>query len=234
MESFHDRAFCMEFLGADSVGQLFYVDDVSAPYPDTQCVAAVLNEGLGKYARLAKAAFNFGPSKTATMECFDAPSAEGHVPVHKLFGIETDPLFSFGKRLDKVCVLGRTAFEEFFHMADPRRVEPAVLYVAKLLALAPGPETGLNQLQAAWARTILGARNDLCNVSSRLSVRKLGRPLRLGTTMILKTFLFFNKILLLPDLHPVKTLLQLALPLPCECWASRARALMNDTRPRAP
>ena len=206
MESFHDRAFCLDFLGADSVGQLLFVDDVSAPYPDTQCVAAVLNEGLGKYARLAKAAFNFGPSKTATMECFDAPSAEGHVPVYKLVGIATDPLFSFGKRLDKVCVLGRSAFEEFFHMAEstglsipvealevPRRVEPAVLYGAKLLALAPGAETGLNQLQAAWARTILGARNDLCNVSARLSVRELGRPLRLGTTMTLKTFLFFNK-----------------------------------------
>ena len=247
MESFHDRVLCMEVLGVESVGPLFFVDDVSAPYPDAQSVEAVLNEGLGKYARLAKAAFNFGPSKTATMACFDAPPAEGHVPVYKLLGIEIDPWLSFSKRLDKVCVLGRTAFEEFFHMAEstglsipvealevPRRVEPAVLYGAELLALAPGAETRLNELQAAWARTILGARNDLRNVSARLSVRELGWPLRLGTAMILKTILFFNKILLLPDLHPVKTLLKLALQLPCESWASRARALMNDPRLASP
>ena len=69
---------------------------------------------------------------------------------------------------------------------------------------------------------------------ARLSVRELGWPLRLGTAMTLKTILFFNKILLLPDLHPVKTLLRLALQLPCESWASRARALMNDPRLASP
>ena len=44
----------------------------------------------------------------------------------------------------------------------------------------------------------------------------------------------FKKILLLPDLHPVKTLLRLALQLTCKSWASRARALMNDPRLSSP
>ena len=72
----------------------------------------------------------------------------------------------------------------------PRRVEPAARYGAELLPLAPGAEARSNELQAAWARTILVARNDLRNVSARLSVKELGWPLRLGTAMSLKTSLF--------------------------------------------
>ena len=246
MESFPDRVLCMERLGVESVGPLLFVDDVSAPYPDMSSVEAVLRDGLQKYANLARASFNYGPRKTATMACYDAPPAAGHTPVYKLLGVEVDSSFTFSKRLDIVCALGRSAFEEFFHMAEtaglsvpvealevPRRVEPVVLYGVELLSLATGAENRLNELQASWARCILGARTDR-GVSARLSVFELGWKLRLGTSMLVKSVVFFNKILLLPDCHPAKAMLRLGLSFPCDSWATRVKAIMQDERLREP
>ena len=92
------------------------------------------------------------------------------------------------------------------------RVESVIFYGTELLALAPGNETRLNELQAAWARIILEIRNDLRLLSSRLSIRDYGWSLRLGVIIILNILL--NKILLLLDLYPIKTLIRLTLQLP--------------------
>ena len=126
-----------------------------------------MDVALHGYAMEARAAFNCGPQKTATMACFDAPPARRHVDWYKLLGIETDSDFSFTERLKIIRAIGYSAFEEFHHCAEssglelavqavevPSRVQPVVTYGIELLVATPGTEAKLNALQAAWARTI--------------------------------------------------------------------------------
>ena len=144
LQSFRERSCCLEALGLGCLGPLFFVDDVAAPYPDAASVDKVLSQGLGAFAKLARASFNFGPQKTASMACFDAPTAHEHVPVYKLLGVDLDKDLTFKHRLNVVLAMGQSAFEQFFHTAEsagfsvaveafevPRRLEPLVLYGAK-------------------------------------------------------------------------------------------------------
>ena len=138
------------------------MDDVAAPYPDAASVDAVLVQGPETFARIARACFNFGPQKTASMACFAAPAARENVPVYKLLGVELDKDLTFSHRLNVVLAMGQSAFEEFFHTAEsagfsvaveafevPRRLEPLLLYGSELLVLAEGAETRLNRLQSS-------------------------------------------------------------------------------------
>ena len=67
LPTFHERSVCLESIGLGRLGPLFFVDDVAGPYPDAASVDAILSDGLERYARLARASFNFGPQKTASM-----------------------------------------------------------------------------------------------------------------------------------------------------------------------
>ena len=230
MPCFHERVLCMELLGDACLGPLFFVDDVAAPYPDGDSVEAVLHHGLARFTDVAKATFNFGPQKTATMACFDAPPVSRHTDTYKLLGIEVDNQLTFAKRLDIICAVGKAAFEELFHLAEslglsipveavevPRRLEPIVLFGAKVLPLAENAEARLNSLQAHWARAILGTRLR-GGISGRLAVAECGWRLRLGTLMMIKAVTFLNKLFLLPSSHPCRQLVTTALSLPCDTW----------------
>ena len=100
---------------------------------------------------------------------------------------------------------------------------------AEILVLADGAEARLNNLQATWAKTILGARR-LTDVRGSLAVAECGWKLRLGTAMLEKAVLFYNKVLLLPSTHPTRMMLTLALLTPCDTWASRVQSIMRDQR----
>ena len=240
--SFFDRVWCIEQLGTDRLGPLFFVDDVAGPYSDLLSLEAIMEEGLGKYAKLAKAAFNFGPSKTASMACFDAPTAESHVDVYKIMGVEMDRHFTFKQRLNVVCAMGRSAFEEFFHMAEsagfsvpveametPLRLEPLVLYGSEMLVLAEGAESRLNQLQAAWAKAIVGCRH-ATEVRGILAVAECGWGMSLGTAMIERAIIAMARISLLHEAHPIRRLLQITMELPCDSWTRRVQGTMSDSR----
>ena len=138
--------------------------------------------------------------------------------------------------------MGRSAFEEFFHVAEsagfsvavealeaPRRLEPLVLYGAELLILAEGAEGRMNRLQSSWAKAILGARR-FQDVRGSLAVAECGWKLRLGTAMLERAILFFNKVLLLPRSHPTRQMLTIALLVPCDSWARRVQLAMSDPR----
>ena len=246
LPSFHDQVMCIEQLGIERLGPLFFVDDLSAPYPDAHSVDQMLHEGFPAFCKLAKASFNFGTNKTCSMACFDAPPAESNVTLYKLLGVEIDSDLSFAKRLDIVLAVARAAFEEFFHMAEssglsvpveilevPRRLYPVVLYGSEVLILAKASERRLNFLQEGWAKAIIGVRRCKC-LSGRLAVRECGWKFRLGTLMIIKAITFFNKVCLLAPSHPLRRLFFLAGSLPCDSWVSSVRLLMNDPRLNAP
>ena len=91
----------------------------------------------------------------------------------------------------------------------------------------------LNRLQSSWAKTILGAPG-FTEIRGTLAVAECGWNLRLGTAMLEKTVLFYNKLLLLPAIHPAKMMLKLALLVPCHSWARRVRDIMSDPRLAAP
>ena len=59
-----DRLALIETVSSDSVSVVQYVDDTTAPCPITRRDA---DSACHRYARWAKAAFNYGPSKTAVM-----------------------------------------------------------------------------------------------------------------------------------------------------------------------
>ena len=115
---FHDRVRCMEALGKIALGPLFFVDDIVAVYPDATSVDTITNGGLQLFTQMTKTEFNFGPGKTATMACFNAPPADFHVDRYKLLGIEVGPDFCFEQRLNIVCAKGRACFDEFYHLAE--------------------------------------------------------------------------------------------------------------------
>ena len=74
----------------------------------------------------------------------------------------------------------------------------------------------------------------LTEVRGTLAVVECGWSLRLGTAMLEKTVLFFNKLLLLPKSHPAKMMLQLAFLVPCHTWARRVWDIMSDPRLPSP
>ena len=125
-QSFQERSYCLEALGLGRLGPLFFVDDVAAPYPDAASGDDVLIRGLGTFANLARASFNFGPQKTASMACFEAPAAREHVPIYKLLGVDLDKDLTFSHRLNVVLAMGQSAFEEFFHTAESAGFSVAV------------------------------------------------------------------------------------------------------------
>ena len=129
------------------------------------------------------------------------------MPVYKLLGVDLDKDLTFKHRLNVVLAMGQSAFEQFFHTAEsagfsvavealevPRRLEPLVLYGSELPVLAEGAEMRPNRLQSSWAKTILGARS-FTEVRGTLAVAECGWSLRLGTAMLEKAVLFFNKLL---------------------------------------
>ena len=145
MPLFHDRVRCVEELGDECLGPLFFVDDIACAYPADVSTEAVRSEAFSKFAAIAKAAFDFGPGTTASMACFDAPPCTGHVDVYKLLGVQVDKELTFNKRLDIILAIGRSSFDEPYHLAESlglaisaevsevqSRIEPLVLYGAEL------------------------------------------------------------------------------------------------------
>ena len=236
---FHDRVRCMEALGKIALGPLFFVDDIIAVYPDATSIDTLTNGGLQSFTRMTRTEFNFGPGKTATMACFNAPPADFHVDRYKLLGIEVGPDFCFEQRLNIVTAKGRACFDEFYHLAESsgfsialmtfevvRRIVPLVMYGAELLISIPTAERRLNQLQGYWAKTIVGARSRT-DVRANLAIQECGWELRLGTLMLEKAFLCLARLQLLPPEHPSRRLLEVALELPCRSWARDVVCLLN-------
>ena len=245
MPSLHQRVQCMELLGTLGFGPLFFVDDIVAPYPDLESTEEVLDVGLPAFENLARCKFNFGPQKTATMACFDAPPARLHVDYYKLLGIEVDAHLTFSKRLDVVCAWGRQLFEEFFHFVEsvglspavialeiPARIEAPVLYGAELLVLAPRAEIRLNTLQASWAKAVIGARA-FTDVRGILAVAECGWPLWLGSLMLEKAIVALARMQLMPSNHPARQLVELAATTPCDSWVQRVFLEMRNPQLQA-
>ena len=107
LQSFRERSCCLEALGLGCLGTLSFVDDVAAPYPDAASDDKVLSQGLGTFAKMARASFNFGPASVA---CFEAPTAHEHVPVYKLLGVDLDQDLTIRHRLNVVLAMGQSAF----------------------------------------------------------------------------------------------------------------------------
>ena len=137
MPSLHDRVLCMELLGTEKIGPHFFVDDVVVPYPDAGSVEDVLAFGLPAYEMLAKAQFNYGPQKIATMACYGAPPAKHHIDVYKLLGDEVDAQMTFAKCLDVVCATERQIFEEFFHLVESLGLSPAAIALEMSVRIEP-------------------------------------------------------------------------------------------------
>ena len=75
-----DRLAFIEAVSSDSVSVVQYVDDTTAPCPSVGAVAAITrrdaDSACRRYARWAKAAFNYGPSKTAVMALLGSPTLD--------------------------------------------------------------------------------------------------------------------------------------------------------------
>ena len=112
MPSFHDKVKCVEALGTESLGPLFFVDDIACPYLDSCSTEKVMDEGLSEYASLAKA------QKTSSMACFDATPCQSHVDMYKLLRVQIDKDLTFDKRLDIILAIGKSSFEELYHLAE--------------------------------------------------------------------------------------------------------------------
>ena len=231
----------MEALGELALGPLFFIDDIVAIYPDADCVNLMTQGGLQLFTELTKAEFNFGPGKTATMACFEAPPAEFNVESYKLLGIEVTPNFNMGHRLNIICAKGRACFDEFYHLAAisgfsiplmifevTKRVLPVVTFGLELLISVPGAEKRLNQLQGYWAKTLVGARSSR-DARANLAIRQCGWTQRLGTLMIERAMLCFTRLQLFPPEHPSRLLLEAALSVPCVSWATEAKCLFSLT-----
>ena len=241
LPAFHDRVRCMEALGELALGPLFFVDDIVAIYPDADSVNLMTQGGLQLFTELTKAEFNFGPGKTATMACFEAPPAEFNVESYKLLGVEVTPNFNMDHRLNIICAKGRACFDEFCHLAETsgfsiplmtfeatKRVLPVVTFGLELLISVPGAEKRLNQLQGYWAKTLVGARSSR-DVRANLAIRQCGWTQRLGTLMIERAMLCFTRLQLFPPEHPSRLLLEAALSVPCVSWATDAKCLFSLT-----
>ena len=243
-----DRIACLEQLGAHELGPQQYVDDLSVACPSVGALAAVLartdHSACGRYARKARAAFNYGPGKTAAMAMHDSPDILQTelgcdvVSEHVALGVRIDSALSFQPFLQDVLRRGRATFLELFHAAETGgfpvpviaaqtlvRIEPALLYGAALLVVASGSLVALNRLQQFWARTILG-----CTQFPRLPwplVRaSCGWDHRLSSRVLEYAFLARARLFLLPPEHAGPQMLRLAMSLCAPCWASEVKALM--------
>jgi len=141
-----------------------------------------------------------------------------------------------------VCALGRAAFEEFDHVAEtcgfdlaiqaletPARVQSKATYGIELLVGTPCAETKLDNLQASWAKCIIGART--CrDVRGSLAVRVCGWPIRLGTLMLERAVICLAKLELLPAHYTSRHLTLLALQLPCVTLAHVVCSVLRDPR----
>ncbi len=109
--------------------------------------------------------------------------------------------------------MGHSLFEKLFLMAQcggfptyvtteqiRLRIEPALLYAAPLLAVAPQSAYLLNQLQESLARRLLAPPPEDLTAGLTLFA-KCGRLCRFGTKMIERAVLARARLLLLPPLH---------------------------------
>ena len=95
----------MERLGSNALGPLQYIDDLTAACPSLGALRAVLSNEPGsacsRYASKAKAAFNYGPNKTAAMALYGAPLASDSVisislaNTYRILGTLVDDQLSF-------------------------------------------------------------------------------------------------------------------------------------------
>ncbi len=167
------KSQCMESLGQYPLGPLLFVDDLVAAFATDEEVAKAVNIALPQYADAVGALFNYGPTKTAVMPCFDAPDVSVKdllCNMYKLLGVQLDRQFTMGQKVDHITRVGKALFQELALMADQaglpppllaaavvERVEPTVMYACEILVLEPSAISKLNTLQAGWAKSILGA-----------------------------------------------------------------------------
>ena len=243
-----DRIACMEQLGAHELGPQQYVDDLSVSCPSVGALVAVLaptdHSACGRYARKARAAFNYGPGKTAAMAMHGSPDILQSelgcdvVAEHVALGVRIDSALSFQPFLQDVLRRGRANFLELFHAAETGgfpvpviaaqtvvKIEPATLYGAALLVVASGSRVALNRLQQFWARTILG-----CTQYPRLSwplvLASCGWAHRLSSRVLEHAILARARLFLLPLEHAGPRMLRLATSSCMPSWASEVKALM--------
>ena len=165
-----DRCQIIEILGTWKIAAIQYVDDLTAPCPSAGAVRAILRRDDGsvcdRYARKAKAEFNYGIGKTAAMALLGSPSLDPAVVgcevvrSRKVLGVLVDDGLTFEPLLADTVRRGWSAFLELFHTAEtggfpipvmaaqiPVRLEPELLFSAALLIAIPQAEIRLNRLQ---------------------------------------------------------------------------------------
>ena len=127
--------------------------------------------------------FNVGPAKTAAMAVGDSPRQEdafrpalfgSEVPfvyTYCYLGVLLDAFFTMLPHLTLMLSRGRAALDSFhgcalslnlpiplLSAAIPSRIESVALYGVELCVGCANAESSLNNLQAAWARSLLGCK----------------------------------------------------------------------------
>ncbi|CAE7210833.1 ASB2, partial [Symbiodinium natans] len=199
-----ERVRCMELLGSQHLGPLLFIDDVVASFASALEVEYAVTSGLPQFARMVKACFNMGPSKTAVMPCFGAVVPALPDIICELFVLLSHAGFS-------PAVIAHAVVE---------RIEPVILYGAEILPLIPESYRQLNALQSDWARAILADQGGktVHGIRGSLAVAQMGWRDRLGTKALVKAVMFLAKVELLPRDCPVVRMLHLAQGLHDGTW----------------
>ena len=106
----------------------------------------------------------------------------------------------------------------------PTRVVSALSYPAPLLAATPQAFHSLNELQASWARRLLGCGiAGAEDVPSPVVVTQFGWPLRLGTLFQERCSMARARLLALPPAHPGARVFAAARAATATTWVHRRR-----------
>jgi len=251
-----DRAAFIEALGSHGIVACQYVDDTTAPCASPGAVAAVVrrdaDSACTRFAMKTKSAFNYKPNKTAVMAILGSPPPDSEelscdvVSQYRLLGCLMDDMLTSVPLLKETLVKSRALFTEVFHAAEtggfsvpvlaaqvPARVEPAILFVAPLLIMAPRMQGKLNRLQASWARDILGCRH-APEIRWMLLVAQCGWEMRLSSKVWVSAIMALARLQTLPLMHPGARMLNLAGASTVPCWATIVWQAMRSPELPAP
>lgn len=109
----------------------------------------------------------------------------------------------------------------------PVRVEPGLLFMAPLLALAPRIEATMDKLQASWARVILGCEYGH-PVSWALLRAQCGWTPRLSSRIWEAAIVALARLAVLPPSHPGARMVQCALASTATTWVSSVKSFMSS------
>jgi len=243
-----DKVAVVDALGSVPLPPVQYSDDLAVACPSPGALRAVVSDepasACSQYARRTRVQFNYAAGKTAAMAMCGSPDpGDVGAPVvtsKTLLGVLVDSNLTFSPLLSSLLARGHVMFEALLHAAEtggfplpvtaaqvPTRVISALSYPAPLLAATPKAFHALNELQASWARRLLGcATADAADVSSPVAVTQCGWPLRLGTLFQERCIMARARLLALPPAHPGARVFAAARASAATTWVSAVGALM--------